>query len=114
TPMGFALAFGVLLSVGLALISPVTLTPIVSRWFQAKRGMALFFLSTGGMAGLAVATPFLSWAIARFGWQQTMLGYVLILILLAVPGALFIMRDNAPQGADRGKRKTAESSGTPA
>src|SRR5699024_10191353 len=72
TPLGFALAFGVLLSVGLALVSPVTLTPILTRWFTQKRGMALFFLSTGGMAGLAVATPFLSWAIRRFSWQQTM------------------------------------------
>lgn len=109
TTVGFALAFGVVLSVGLALISPVTLTPIVTRWFKLKRGMALFFLSTGGMAGLAVATPFLSWAIARFGWQSTMVGYALLLIVLAIPGALFIMRDDAPEQADQGARISAKT-----
>ncbi|MCK9517324.1 MAG: MFS transporter, partial [Ottowia sp.] len=46
----FTLAFSVVLSLGLALVSPVTLTKIVSTWFVRQRGMALFFLSTGGMA----------------------------------------------------------------
>src|SRR5699024_7440152 len=100
TPVVFTLAFGIILSVGLGLVSPVTLTPIITRWFTQHRGMALFFLSTGGMAGLAVATTLFSWAIERFSWQQTMLGYVVILALVAVPGTLLLMRDTAPVQAD--------------
>src|SRR5699024_2555783 len=41
-----------------------------------------------------------SWAIERFSWQQTMLGYVVILALVAVPGTLLLMRDTAPVQAD--------------
>ena len=63
SPLTFLLSFGVLLSTGLAFTSPVALTPVISRWFTRQRGMALFFLSTGSMAGIAVMTPVLTLAI---------------------------------------------------
>ena len=53
-PWSFMLSFGVLLSIGLAFTSPVALTPVISRWFTRQRGMALFYLSTGSMAGIAI------------------------------------------------------------
>src|SRR5215212_8876307 len=67
-PLAFLLAFGVGFSVGLAFVSPVSLTPVISHWFTRRRGMALFFLSTGSMAGMAVMTPVTTWAIESFGW----------------------------------------------
>jgi len=70
-PVAFLLSFGVLLSVGLGFTSPVALTPVISHWFTRRRGMALFFLSTGSMAGMAVMTPALAFAIGHFGWQAT-------------------------------------------
>ena len=101
TPWSFFLAFGVLLSVGLALTSPGSVTPIISRWFTRQRGMALFFLSTGSMAGIAVMTPLLTIAIEHFGWQSTLLGYAVAVAVFAIPVALFIMRDSAPANTDR-------------
>ncbi len=95
------LSFGVALSLGLAFTSPVTLTPVLSRWFVRQRGMALFFLSTGSMAGIAILTPVFSWAIERTGWTQTLLGFAAFFTLLAVPMALFVIRDEAPAQADR-------------
>ena len=92
TPWSFFLAFGVLLSVGLAFTSPVSVTPIISRWFTRQRGMALFFLSTGSMAGIAVMTPILTVAIETFGWQTTLVGYSVIFALLALPIALFVCK----------------------
>ncbi|MCZ2105641.1 MAG: MFS transporter [Burkholderiales bacterium] len=100
TALDFLLAFGVVLSIGLALVSPVTLTPIVSRWFVRQRGMALFFLSTGGMAGLAVVTPVLTWAIEAFGWRHAMVGYVALFALLALPSVVYLIREDVPPGAD--------------
>lgn len=97
---GFLLSFGVLLSVGLAFASPVAMTPIISHWFTRQRGMALFFLSTGSMAGLAIMTPVLMAAIEAFGWRATLVGFAATLTLVAIPAALFIMRDQAPEGTD--------------
>ncbi|HEY0846882.1 MAG TPA: MFS transporter [Noviherbaspirillum sp.] len=100
TPLTFLLAFGVLMSTGLAFTSPVALTPVLSRWFTRRRGMALFFLSTGSMAGIAVMTPVFTFAIESFGWQATLLGFALAFTLFTVPVALFVIRDTAPPHTD--------------
>ena len=98
--LNFLLAFGVLLSLGLSFTSPVALTPVLSRWFLRQRGMALFFLSTGSMAGIAIMTPVFTYAIGAFGWRGTLLGFAAMFALLMVPIAWFVIRDEAPAHAD--------------
>ena len=100
TPVAFTLAFGVFLSIGLAFTSPVALTPVISRWFNRQRGMALFFLSTGSMAGMAIMTPVLTLAIESFGWRHTLVGFAAVFTAVTVPVALLIIRDDAPLHAD--------------
>lgn len=99
-PVSFLLAFGVLMSVGLAFTSPIALTSVLTRWFTRRRGMALFFLSTGSMAGIAIMTPVLAYAIESVGWQATLLGFAAVFTVLTVPMALFVMRDQAPPHTD--------------
>lgn len=100
SPLTFFLAFGVLMSLGFSFTSPVALTPVISRWFTRRRGMALFFLSTGSMAGIAILTPVLSWCIQAFGWQRTMLGFSLLFLALILPTVLWVIRDEAPANTD--------------
>jgi MFS family permease len=100
SPASFLLAFGVLMSIGLAFTGPVALTPVISRWFSRQRGMALFFLSTGAMAGIAVMTPVFAFAIESVGWQTTLLGFAGAFTVVTVPIALFVIRDTAPPHAD--------------
>jgi len=100
TPLAFLLAFGVLMSAGLAFTSPVALTPVISRWFTRQRGMALFFLSTGSMAGMALMTPALTYAIGSLGWRATLLGFAALFAAVTVPAALFVIRDDAPPHTD--------------
>lgn len=99
-PASFGMAFGVLLSIGLAFVSPVALTPVISKWFTRRRGMALFFLSTGSMAGMAIMTPALGWAIESFGWRATLLGFATVFTLVTLPAALAVVRDDAPEHTD--------------
>jgi len=101
TPFSFFLAFGVFMSAGLAFTSPVAVTPVISRWFTRQRGMALFFLSTGSMAGIAVMTPILTLAIKSVGWQTTLFLFAMLFAVITVPIALFVMREQAPEGADQ-------------
>ena len=101
SPLSFFLAFGVCMSAGLAFTSPVAVTPVITRWFTRQRGMALFFLSTGSMAGIAVMTPILTLSIKSVGWQTTLLGFAIVFAVITIPIALFVMREQAPDGADR-------------
>lgn len=100
SPLTFFLSFGVLLSVGLGFTSPVALTPVLTRWFTRRRGMALFFLSTGSMAGIAVMTPVLTYAIESTNWQTTLLGFAVLFTVITVPLAWFVIRDQAPEHTD--------------
>ncbi|WP_048437839.1 MFS transporter [Caenimonas sp. SL110] len=109
----FLLSFGVMLSVGLAFTSPVALTPVISHWFTRRRGMALFFLSTGSMAGMAVMTPVLAWAIAEVGWRVTLLGFAAVFALFTIPVALLVMRDDAPEHTDLGAHEIAAMRANP-
>ncbi|RYF54318.1 MAG: MFS transporter, partial [Comamonadaceae bacterium] len=100
SPVNFFFAFGVSFSVGLAFTSPVALTPVISRWFTRQRGMALFFLSTGSMAGIAVMTPVFNAGIAWLGWQATVIAFAAVFALITIPTTLFIMREDAPSTTD--------------
>ncbi len=100
TPVAFLVSFGVLMSVGLAFTGPVALTPVISHWFTRQRGMALFFLSTGSMAGMAAMTPTLTAAIGSVGWRSTLIGFAAVFAAVALPAALFVIRDSAPADTD--------------
>jgi len=108
----FFLSFGVLLSIGLGFTSPVALTPVLTRWFTRRRGMALFFLSTGSMAGIAVMTPVLTYAIESTHWQTTMLGFAVVFTAITVPIALFVIRDHAPEHTDLTPEQIASNTNT--
>lgn len=112
--LSFLLSFGVLLSVGLAFTSPVALTPVISHWFTRQRGMALFFLSTGSMAGMAVMTPVLAAAIGEFGWRATLVGYAAVFTAFALPVTLLVMRDEAPAHTDLSEEEIAAQAARPA
>ena len=99
-PVSFLLAFGILMSFGLSMASPVAFTPVISRWFVRRRGMALFFLSTGSMAGIAIMTPVLTYSVAAAGWQAALLGVAALFAAITLPVALFVVRDDAPAQAD--------------
>ena len=112
--LSFLLSFGVLLSVGLAFTSPVALTPVISHWFTRQRGMALFFLSTGSMAGMAVMTPVLASAIESFGWRPTLVGFAAAFAAFALPVTLLVMRDEAPAHTDLHADEVAAQAAKPA
>ena len=99
-PISFLLAFGVLVSLGFSFTSSVALTPVLCRWFKRQRGMALFFMSTGSMAGIAILTPVFAYAIGTVGWRNTLLGFAAVFALLIFPAAWLVIRDDAPAHAD--------------
>ncbi|RFU64662.1 MFS transporter [Peribacillus saganii] len=98
--VSFLLFFGVFLSLGLSFLSNISFAPIISKWFIRQKGKALFYLSTGGMAGIAIMTPLEMWLIHLVGWQQTLLIFAGVFICIVTPSAIFVMREDVPKGAD--------------
>jgi MFS family permease len=68
------------------------LVTYVSRWFDRRRGTAIALISSGQyIAG--IVWPFLfERAMARFGWQATMLGYAAVVLATILPLAFLFLR----------------------
>lgn len=100
TPWALMMSFGVLLSIGLAFVSPIALTPVIAKWFTRRRGMALFFLSTGSMAGIAIMTPVFTFLIETIGWKATLVWFAAAFAAVTVPVAIWVMREDPPESTD--------------
>jgi MFS family permease len=112
--VNFGLAFGILMSLGFSFTSPVALTPVIARWFTRQRGKALFYLSTGSMAGIAIMTPVLTYVVQQVGWQATLVGFGVLFVLLMMPVALLVIRDDAPANTDLLTPASPAAAATPA
>jgi MFS family permease len=86
--VGHGLFMGVLGNAGLN----APLYVYVSRWFDRRRGSALALISSGGYAAGTLWPPIFERAIGAFGWQYTMMGYAIFLVVFVVPLAIIFLR----------------------
>ena len=101
----FALVYGVMLSLGLAMTGPVLASGVVARWFSKKRGTALSLLASASMTGMSLLVPMVTWLILTTGWRTT---YMLIgggVLVIMLPLSLWVIRESPESmglGADGG------------
>jgi MFS family permease len=57
----------------------------ITRWFERRRGTALALIASGQYAAGVVWPSLFERAIAAYGWQQTMVGFGLLVAVLIVP-----------------------------
>src|SRR6266436_3702040 len=90
----FAIVYGVILPLGLAVTGPVMASGVVARWFSARRGTALSLLGSASMTGMSLLVPLVTWLILTTGWRTT---YVLIAVGVLVgmlPISLWVIRES--------------------
>jgi MFS family permease len=90
----FALVYGVILPLGLAVTGPVMASGVVARWFNKRRGTALSLLGSASMTGMSLLVPLVTWLILTGGWRTA---YVVIagLVLVGIlPVALWVIRES--------------------
>jgi len=78
--------------VGLAAMSSVPATAIVSNWFKKRRGTAIGLMSTGAGAAGLLALPIGDYLIPNFGWRSSYLALALLIWVVIVPLALLVMK----------------------
>jgi MFS family permease len=84
-----------------------------SRWFDKRRGTALALISSGQyIAG--VVWPFLfQISIDQVGWQRTMVGFAVIVVVVVTPIALFYLRLSPPTTGVAATAAAGPRAGTP-
>lgn len=74
------------------------LVSVVSRWFEARRGLAIGVATLGGGSGVFFMAPLAELLIANLGWREAYLWLGVISGGLIVASALFLVRDPRETG----------------
>ncbi|MBI4267021.1 MAG: MFS transporter [Chloroflexi bacterium] len=92
------------LGMGVSISGPVLYT-VVTRWFTAKRGLALGIASGGVGFGTLVGAPVANWLIGDYGWRNAfiILGVVGCAIILVCANFLKITKTANQTGLERGQ-----------
>ncbi len=109
--------YGVLAGIGRSPLN-VTLVSMISRWFSKHRGLAMGIVNSGTGAGSSLFTPFTSWLIVAFSWQEA---YVVMAVMVWVllTAAVLLLRDDPrdmgylPYGEEEAQPAPTKSAKTP-
>ena len=88
----FLLVWGIVLGVATG-ITPALAASVTSRWFIARRGLALGILSNANAAGQAIYLPLLMAVIVAHGWRIALMTIVVAAVVL-LPAIWFGLHDN--------------------
>jgi MFS family permease len=90
----FILVFGVLLSIAMAGSSLTTTSALLSKWFHRQRATAMALTTTGSSVGGLLLVPLTVYLIGLVGWRITWVVLGLLVLILVVPVAFFLLRDD--------------------
>lgn len=89
-----------LLSFGVGAGSQVTITPLVSQWFEERKGLVIGIAQAGASAGHMVMIPLMMDLILSYGWSHTYLTFSLLVALVLLPGVLLLIREKKKRATE--------------
>jgi MFS family permease len=88
------LTTGLLMGIGSGGLGLATGSVIAIRWFEGRRGLAIGIAAGGMSAGQLVIIPLATALMLWFGWRLSFLALGLGLLVVALPIALWLIRDD--------------------
>ena len=95
------LATGLFMALGAGGVAMTTGATVASRWFEARRGVAIGIAAGGMSAGQLVVIPLATALTLWFGWRYSFFWLGVGLLLTVLPIALWLVKSDP---ADRGLR----------
>jgi MFS transporter, OFA family, oxalate/formate antiporter len=77
--------YGVVMTIGANCLGLVVLTPLVTRYFVAKRGLVLAIVQSANGFGRAGAVPVVQFLITTAGWRRAYLVLAAVMALVMLP-----------------------------
>jgi len=87
------LGYGVLVAFGFGAISPVTITPLVTGWFERRRATALSIVGMGSPLGQLAIVPALAVLVGTVGWRDGYFIVAAVLLGIGAPLILWLLRE---------------------
>ena len=72
--------------------SLIPVSMMITNWFIKKRGLAMSIAMAGIGVGGTIFSPVITWLLGAYGWRSTYRIMAVIILVLALPAALFILR----------------------
>lgn len=89
TPWQLMVIYGVIASVGFGGASNVLGTVVVTKWFTARRGLAIGIMTAGTASGQFFVVPLSIFTIYAFGWNMAIMLLGLLLLVVIAPVIYF-------------------------
>ena len=89
-------AYATLIPIGMSLAGTLASQTLVTRWFTARRGIAIGISAMGTSLGGFVFPLLIAPLIANVGWQETFGVLAALTVVLIVPAALLVLRRAPP------------------
>jgi MFS family permease len=83
--------FGVGIGFGTGLTALVMSAIISTRWFTARRGLVIGFLTASNATGQLAFLPLAAWLESLYGWRVALFPSLIALVLAAVVAVLFLV-----------------------
>jgi MFS family permease len=109
------LTVGIFVSLGASGLGMTTGAALAARWFEARRGLAIGISAGGLSAGQLVVIPLAAALTVYYGWRQSFFWLGLGLLVLTLPVAWKLVRNNPedeglrPYGAHGPSQTTAQA-----
>lgn len=94
----FYLIRGIAQTTGNTLVGNLVVNVTVSKWFVARRGMAIAAASSGLSLGGVVMIPLTGWWVGDFGWRAGWLMLAVLSVVVVFPAALIMRRSPEDHG----------------
>ena len=89
--------------------TPITWTRAIVSWFDAGRGQALGLALAGTGISAALVPSYTVWLIERFGWRGAYVGLAVLALALALPLAVWLLREPPDAAAKRALHRVSEA-----
>ena len=96
---GIYFFYGIVLGMSGLGNSATAVTPLLSRWFQERRGLAFSIAASGSSVGQFIIIPALALMLAAMGWRSTFFWTGAAVLAVIVPTCLIVIR-NRPEDID--------------
>lgn len=89
----FNIAFGITMALSMGLMSSMTGSAVVSRWFTVNRGKALGIAAMGTSLGGVIIPVLLTLWVESYGWRGALHNTALLTLLVVTPIVWFTIRN---------------------
>ncbi len=86
--------FNGVLSVVTMMMFFIPFQALVSRWFEARRGLAFSLVDIGFLLGGAFVVPLMRFVIDNHGWQGGLIFSAIVVATTSLPVGIFVVRDS--------------------